>query len=153
MLAELMAANAAFAVIKETLKNSGDIVKAGKAISDFVGAEDALRNKANKRKNSFWTKVSGKDNSDLEEFMALEELRVQQDQLREAMQLYGRGGLYNDYVKFCAQARVKRAEAEKEQREARELLRERVLTVIALVVGGTGLLAVLYFTVDFLKGS
>lgn len=151
MLAELMAANAAFAVIKETLKNSGDILKAGKAITDFVSAEETLRNKANKKKNSFWTKVSGKNTNDLEEFMALEELKQQQEALREAMQLYGRGGLYNDYVKYCAEARVKRAEAEREQRIARRKLRDNIAIGVAILVGGGGLLTALYFTVVLLK--
>lgn len=153
MLAELMLANQAFAIIKETLKNTGDVLKAGNAIADFVGAEDALRRKANKKKNSFWTKVSGKATNDLEEFMALEELRVQQEQLREAMQLYGRGGLYNDYVKFCAEARVKRAEAEKEQRIARKKLRDTIATVVAFVIGGSGLLTGTWLIVVYLKSQ
>ena len=50
MLPELMAANAAFAVIKQTVANSGDLLKAGKAISDFVNAKDTLQKKGNKKK-------------------------------------------------------------------------------------------------------
>jgi len=151
MLAELMLANQAFAIIKETLKNTGDVLKAGNAIADYIGAEDTLRRKANKKKNSFWTKVSGKATNDLEEFMALEELRVQQEQLREAMQLYGRGGLYNDYVKFCAEARVNRANAEKERKAAQKKLRDIIATVAAFAIGGAGLATALYFIVVLLQ--
>ena len=75
MLAELAAANAAFGKIKTTLSNSDDILKAGKAISDFVYAKDALQSKANEKKNSFWSKVAGKDSDDLDEFMALEQIK------------------------------------------------------------------------------
>lgn len=151
MLAELAAANAAFSIIKETLKNSGDIMKAGQAISEFVGAEDALRKRANKKKNSIWTKFAGKDANDLEEFMALEEIKQQQEQLREVMQLYGRGGLYNDYVKFCAESRVKRAEAEKERLDARAKIKETAAVIAAIALGGTGFLAAIWFIVVFLK--
>ena len=49
MLPELMAANAAFAVIKQTVANSGDLLKAGKAISDFVNAKDLSRERETRK--------------------------------------------------------------------------------------------------------
>ena len=42
MLAELAAANAAFAVIKQAVQNSGDIARAGSAVAKFVGAKEKL---------------------------------------------------------------------------------------------------------------
>jgi len=72
MLMELAAANAAFSVIKRALSNGKEIFDCGKAVGDFVNAKDALAQKGNKKKNSFWSKVGGKDGNDLEEFMALE---------------------------------------------------------------------------------
>ena len=111
MLEMLAAANAAFAVIKKTVENSRDIANAGAAISKFCAAEDQLRNDLHKRKNSIWTNFLGKQDSDLEEFMALEQIRKKQDQLREFMQLYGRANLYSDYLAFCSEARKKRKEA------------------------------------------
>ena len=50
MLAELAAANAAFAIIKKAVSNTGDLAKAGKAISDFVIAKEELQRKGNKKK-------------------------------------------------------------------------------------------------------
>jgi hypothetical protein len=38
MVVEIMAANAAFKLIKETLKNGGELFDAGKAIGDWMGA-------------------------------------------------------------------------------------------------------------------
>ena len=108
MLEMLAAANAAFAVIKKTVENSRDIANVGAAISRFCAAEDQLRADLHKRKNSIWTNFLGKEDSDLEEFMALEQIRKKQDQLREFMQLYGRANLYSDYLVFCAEARKKR---------------------------------------------
>ena len=45
MLAELAAANAAFAVIKKAVQNSGDLARAGGAIAKFVGAKEGLEKK------------------------------------------------------------------------------------------------------------
>ena len=49
MLAELAAANAAFAVIKTAVQNGKDIASAGKAIANFVGAKEDLQRKARRR--------------------------------------------------------------------------------------------------------
>ena len=42
MLAELAAANAAFAVIKAALKNSGELMNAGKAVFEDFDAKAAI---------------------------------------------------------------------------------------------------------------
>ena len=72
MLAEIAAANAAFSVIKKAIQNTGDITKAGKAISDFVFAKDMLKKTGERKKNSIWSKALGREANDLEEFIALE---------------------------------------------------------------------------------
>ena len=46
MLAELAAANAAFAVIKKCVENGSEIAKAGQAIADFTLNKDAVQKKA-----------------------------------------------------------------------------------------------------------
>ena len=51
MLAELAAANAAFAVISRFVKNGQELSKAGSAISDYVTAKDLLHKKATKKKS------------------------------------------------------------------------------------------------------
>ena len=61
--------------------------------------------------------------SDLEEFLALENVKKQENELRSMMQLYGRAGMYDDYIRFCGEARRRRkAAAEKAKREHEELL-------------------------------
>jgi hypothetical protein len=106
MLAELAAANAAFAIIKKCVENGSDIAKAGKAISDFTLNKDAVQKKAQKQGSN----LDG-SKSDLDEFLALDELKRKEDELRSMMQLYGRANMYPDYIKFCAEARRQRAEA------------------------------------------
>ena len=128
MLAELAAANAAFSIIKKAVQNTGDLAKAGRAISDFVIAKEELQRKANKRKKS------GVRPSDLEEFMALEKIRQQEQELKQFMIYSGRAGLWHDWQKFQAQAR-------KERRVREELAKRRRAEIAeALGLGAAGLL-------------
>jgi hypothetical protein len=50
----------------------------------------------------------------MEEFMALEQLKQQEEHLRESMVYAGRAGMWDDWVKFQAQAARRR----REQKEA-----------------------------------
>lgn len=102
MLAELAAANAAFAVIKQAVSNGKEIAAAGSAIAEFVGAKEKLQQKAQKKGGG----------SDLEEFMALEKIRQQEEELKTIMIYAGRPGLWADWQRFQAKARVARREAE-----------------------------------------
>lgn len=102
MLAELAAANAAFAVIKQAVSNGKEIAAAGNAIAEFVGAKEKLQAKAQKKGGG----------SDLEEFMALEKIREQEEQLKQIMIYAGRPGLWADWQRFQAKARIARREAE-----------------------------------------
>lgn len=142
MLAELAAANAAFAIIKKTVANSQDLLRAGKAISDFVNAEEDLKKRADRKKNSFWLKVGGKDASDLEEFMALEELKKKRQAIEQAMIYYGRPGLHGDWVKFQAEARKRRIKEQAERIRKRQQLIE-ILSIAGLTILGGAL--VVYF--------
>ena len=149
MLEMLMVANSAFAVIKQTLENGKDIASAGSAISRFVGAEDQLQKDLHRKRNSIWTNLSGKTDNDLEEFMALEQIRVKNEKLREYMQLYGRAGLWTDYQTYCAEARKARKEAEAKRKKQRQEFKDLVLKIVlfilitALLAGVVTVLAVI----------
>jgi len=134
MLEMLVAANSAFAIIKQTIQNGRELSSVGSQIATLVGAEEQLKQDLHKKKNSIWTNFLGKTDNDLEEFMALEEIRVKNDQLREFMQLYGRAGLYNDYVTFCAEARKKRRQAKIDAEKRREKIKEIALKVILAIL-------------------
>ena len=130
MLAELAAANAAFSVIKQAVQNSGDIAKAGSAIAKFVGAKEDLQKKANKKGGG----------SDLEEFMALEQIREKEEQLKQFMIYCGRPGLWGDWQRFQAKARVARREAEENAKRKRKQIIE-ISIVTFLIIVGLGILA------------
>ena len=143
MLAEMAAINAAFATIKTTIAHGKDIASAGNAISKFISGEEDLRERANKKKASFWHNVVGNAGDDMEEFMALEKVKEQREQIREMMQLYGRPGMFTDWTKFQAEARKKRAKLKEEQKEAREkLVKNFLIFILGLVLLGGTLLIV-----------
>jgi hypothetical protein len=149
MLEMLMVANSAFAVIKQTIENGRELSSAGAAIAKFVGAEEQLKKDLDKKKNSIWTNFLGKEDNDLEEFMALEEIRVKNEQLREFMQLYGRANLYNDYISYCADARKARKEARIKAEQQREKIKDIALKIVlailvsALLAGVVTVLAII----------
>ena len=100
MLVELAAANAAFAVIKETVQNGGDILSAGQKLFDFFDNKSAIQKKAN----------SG---NDMEAFAALEQIKNNEAELKRMMVYNGRAGLWEDWLEFQKQAKHKRIAAEK----------------------------------------
>ncbi len=144
MLAELAVANSAFAVIKKAVQNGRELTQVGKAISEFTFSKDHLAKTATAKKNSIWSKFLGKDANDLEEFMALEELKQKEEEHRQMMQLYGRGGLYNDYVKFCAEARKNREYRKKEHEKMVEKIKEGILAGLIIVVTLGGFVGIVY---------
>jgi len=143
MLAELAAANAAFAIIKQCVENGSELAKAGKAISDFTLNKDAVQKKAAAKGSN----LDG-SKSDLEEFLALDELKRKEDQLRSMMQLYGRANMYPDYVKFCAEARRQRAEAAAEAKRLAIKRQDDIILALywaaCIALGGAGVWLILY---------
>ena len=150
MLVELAAANAAFSIIKRALSNGKELIDCGKAVGEFVNAKDALAQKGNRKKNSFWSRVGGKDGNDLEEFMALEKINQHETELKEAMIYTGRPGLWQDWVRFQAEARVARVTAlKKAQREHDKMVDticQIILWVLVLtVVCGAGFMGIVWY--------
>ena len=52
MLAELAAANAAYAVIKEAISNGGDLIAAGAKLGEYFGLKSEISKRASKKGNS-----------------------------------------------------------------------------------------------------
>ena len=139
MLAELAAANAAFGVIKSFISNGKDLASCGKQISDFVFAKEQIEKKAKKQK------AKGVRTNDLEEFMALEKIKQQEEELKQIMIYVGRPGLWQDWQKFQAEARKSRRYAEKMAQRRKEELLEMMgysIAFIALLAFGG---MILYF--------
>jgi len=126
MLAELAAANAAFDVIKQTLANGKEIYEAGEAMARYFGLKTELQKRAHQHGHK----------SDLEAFMAAEQLAAQEDELKQMMIYQGRGGMWDDWLNF--QKEIKRSR-EQEERERQYAIQQRRKAVLRVFEWGIGL--------------
>ena len=119
-------------LLKQAVQNGRELADAGSAITKYVGAKEELSRRAKKRKKP------GTSNSDLEEFMALEKLKQQEEQLRETMIWSGRPGLWKDWQAFQAQARKSRRVQEALAKKRREEFVQAFMIFIGIVSGIVG---------------
>jgi hypothetical protein len=137
MLLELAAANAAFAVIKEAVQNSGDLMAAGESLFKFFDSKAELQKKAQSS--------NGSDRGDLEAFMALEQLKKNEEELKEMMIYQGRAGLWTDWLKFQLDAKKKREAVEREKVLKKQRIIQRIkdifmIILVVVLLGGLGLI-------------
>lgn len=117
MLAELAAANAAFSVIKESLQNGGELYAVGQKLIGYFDASAEIEKKAQE---------GGKN--DMEAFMAREQLRQQEEELKEIFIYQGRPGLWNDWLVFKRDAKKARDEEAKRLRDRARKRKEELLS-------------------------
>jgi hypothetical protein len=149
MLIELAAANAAFAIIKEAVQNSGDLMNAGNAIFQYFDSKSAIQKK-------YEDKAKNAKTNDIEEFFALEQLKKQEVELREMMQWQGRAGMWTDWLAFQKQAKEKRIAAERAELRAAAARKAKLwLTLMwGAIVALMGVLAGIgAWVIDQLKGK
>lgn len=143
MLAELAAANAAFAVIKEAVNNGGDLVAAGSKLGEYFGIRTKLSKKA------------GNKGSNSEEFWALESLRKQEKQLKQLMIYQGRAGLWDDWLKYQAQKKREQDEENKQEElkaiRRQELLYNSVVGILVALIGASGVGVLVLMAIYLLK--
>ena len=128
MLAELAAANAAFGVIKSFISNGKELSGCAKQISDFVFSKEAIEKNLKKKK------AKGIGGGDLEEFMALEQIREKEEELKQMMIYLGRPGLWQDWQEFQAEARKTRRHQEKMAQKRQEEIIEYVGYSIGFII-------------------
>jgi hypothetical protein len=145
MLLELAAANAAFAVIKEAVQNSGELIQAGKAVFDYFDNKSKIQEKV----------VATPDHkrSDIEEFFALEQLKKQEQELKEMFIYQGRPGLWDDWNKFQVQARHKREEASREAIKLEQEKKQKRKDIIESILLGFWLAVLAVIVTGILVGS
>ena len=137
MLLELALCNAAFSVIKEAVQNSGDIMNAGQALFQYFDNKAEIQKKAAAK--------GGSDRGDLEEFMALEKLKQQEEELKQMMIYQGRAGLWTDWLKFQLDAKKRREAAERARILKKQRLIGRIkdvfmIILVVVLLGGLGLI-------------
>lgn len=144
MLAELAAANAAFSVIKQAISNGRELSSYASKIGEITNAKEDLQRKVNKKRAAHQT-------TDFEEFMALERIKEQEDELKQWMIYAGRPGLWGDWVKFQKDARVARREAEIAAEKKRKETIELIIVILAITVLAATIIGFFYWIL-WLKG-
>ena len=138
MIAELAAANAAFDVVKQSIQNGKEIYEAGEALAEYFGLKNEIQKKAHEHGYK----------SDLQAFMAAEKLKAQEEELKQMMIWQGRGGMWQDWLKFQVEMRKSREEEERQKLRARLKRKQILINTLILsssIIGGLGLLAALVY--------
>ena len=124
MIAELVAANAAFGVIKETIANGKELYEAGQALADYFGLKAQIQKKAHEHGYK----------SDLEAFMATEQLKEYEDALKQMMIWQGRAGLWTDWLDYQRKMKESREAAER-QEKAKKIKRKKQIVDWCVGIG------------------
>jgi len=128
MLAELAAANAAFGIIKEFVSNGKELSGCMNQITNFVFAKEQIEKNLKKKKSK------GIGGADLEEFMALEQIKEKEEELKKIMIYLGRPGLWQDWQKFQVEARKAKRYEEKMAQKRKEELMEYLGYGLAIII-------------------
>jgi hypothetical protein len=136
MLAELAAANAAIAVIKESISNGGEIYALGKQMSEWFDAKSQIE------------KMAAGNTNDSEVFFAREQVRQAEREFLELLRYHGRAGLIDDWWQFQAERKKQREAEEREIRikvaRRRRRLYNVVMSVLMIPVIGLAVGAVVF---------
>ena len=124
MIAELAAANAAFGVIKETIANGKELYEAGQALADYFGLKAQIQKKAHEHGYK----------SDLQAFMATEQLKEYEDTLKQMMIWQGRAGLWTDWLDYQRKMKESREAAER-QEKAKKIKRKKQIVDLCIGIG------------------
>ena len=130
MLAEIMACNAAFAVIKGALQNGKELYDVAESATQFFDNKSAIAKKADRAGGG----------TELQCFMQLEKIKEQEVWLKEYMIYAGRADMHSDWLQFQSDCKRKRELNER-------LKKKRKADLLALIgtclLWGTGALVVL----------
>lgn len=131
MLAELAAANAAYDVVKQSIQNGKEIYEAAEAMAEYFGLKQEIQRKAHEHGYK----------SDLQAFMAAEQLKKQEDELKDLMIWQGRGGMWQDWLNFQAEMKRSREQAEMEKRVKRQKRKEALINTLVIIGAGVFVVA------------
>ena len=133
MIAELAAANAAFDVIKQTIQNGQEIYAAGEALAEYFGIKSEIQKKAHEHGHK----------SDLQAFMAAEQLKKQEEELKNMMIYQGRGGMWQDWLQFQADMKASREEEAKEKKLAKQKRKKKLIQTLQYSALGIAIVAII----------
>ena len=134
------AVNTAASAISSAIKAGKDLSSLSGPISKYAQAEAQLNFGAAKKKKSIFSKMTGAEQTGIDEFFRKEELDTLRSEMRSVFQLYGKPGAWERL-----QAEIARQRAmQKDELERRAKVRETILVCLVgfliVGVGGGGLL-------------
>ena len=144
VLETIMAANAAYGVIKKCLENGREVNDMVSHVGKFLSAEDDLKDAVKRKKNNPIAAITGGSEGDWEEFQALEKIQEQRRELESWCRLYGPPGTWDKWQFFQAEARKARRAAQKQKEKEREELMEVIMYSFAGILAVTGMVAVVF---------
>ena len=133
MLAEIAIANAAFGAIKNAISQGQELHSVVTQVTSYFDCKSVIAKKAKK----------GGSKSDMEAFMALEQLKTLETELREIMQWAGRANMYDDWLAFQSEAKRERDQAEKQATYKKSQNRKHLIDIFTVIC--TSLVAIPVF--------
>ena len=132
ILESVMAANAAYSVIRQALSNGKETAGLIGAVGKFLSAEEDVKEAVQRKKNSPLTAITGGSEGDWEEFQQLESLRAKRAELESYCRLYAPPGTWDRWQQWQAEARKQRQAAKKAAEKAREERNEAIATAAGI---------------------
>ena len=144
VLETIMAANAAYGVIKKCLENGREVKDMVGHVGKFLSAEDDLKDAVKRKKNNPITAITGGAEGDWEEFQALEKIQEQRRELESWCRLYGPPGTWDRWIAWQAEAHKARRAAQKQKEKEREQLVEMLMMCMGCMFAVSGMAALVY---------
>ena len=145
ILETIMAANAAYAVIKECISNGRESANLMSSVGKFLNAEEELKEAVQKKKNNPLTAITGGAEGDWEEFQHLETIREQRKELESYIRLYGKPGQWDRWIAWQAEARKQRQAAKRAADKAREERLEQIQVATGIILAITSVVLGIYY--------
>tara|TARA_R110002124_G_scaffold77023_3_gene206317 strand:- start:281 stop:706 length:426 start_codon:yes stop_codon:yes gene_type:complete len=135
MLAEIAAANVAFATIKTALQNGKELYDCANSCATYFNNKSLITRNSKKNGNK----------TQFQAFMELEKLKKQEEWIREWMIYAGRSGLYDDWLKFQSECKRQRAAELNKQRRKKTESDKLVATIFKWTGGVILSMSVIFF--------
>jgi molecular chaperone GrpE (heat shock protein) len=151
ILESIMAANAAYSVIRQALSNGKETAGLIGAVGKFLSAEEDVKEAVQRKKNSPLTAITGGSEGDWEEFQHLENLKQKRQELESYCRLYAPPGTWDRWQQWQAEARKQRQAAKKAAEKAREERMEAIATFVGIAMAVIVVVLCIYYLGVYLE--
>jgi len=151
ILESIMAANAAYSVIRQALSNGKESANLISSVGKFLSAEEDVKDAINRKKNTPLTAITGGSEGDWEEFQHLENLKAKRQELESYCRLYAPPGTWDRWQQWQAEARKQRQAAKKAAEKAREERNEMIATIAGITMAVVVVILSVYYLGVYLE--